>query len=340
MKILFAIQATGNGHISRAREIVPLLERYGHVDLLVSGTQADVSLDQALAYRFHGFSFIFGKTGGVNNWKTYRNMNLLRLRKDIVSLPLKQYDLIINDFEPVTAWACKLQKLPSVSLSHQASFMSKKTPRPSGGFNWAELIFRYYAPTTHHVGFHFKAYDDFIHTPVIRSEIRNQESVDKGHITVYLPSFDDKHLLPYLQQIADVRWEVFSKHSTRKYRQGSISVSPVSNQEFNRSLVQSHGLLTGGGFEGPSEALFLGKKVMMIPMKNQFEQQCNAEAARQMGVPVLQHLDAGFVPAVRKWLVEPFRVETNFVNETEDIVDKLVKQYSTSTPFLSSGLLY
>jgi len=340
MKILFAIQATGNGHISRAREIVPLLEKHGQVDLLVSGTQADVSLDQALAYRFHGFSFIFGKTGGVNNWKTYRSMNLLRLRKDIVSLPLKQYDLIINDFEPVTAWACKLQGLPSVSLSHQASFISKKTPRPAGSFNWAELIFRYYAPTTHHIGFHFKPYDDFIHTPVIRSEIRNQESVDSGHITVYLPSFDDKHLLPYLQQIRDVKWEVFSKHSRTKYRQGNISVNPVSNQEFNHSLVQSHGLLTGGGFEGPSEALFLGKKVMMIPMKNQFEQQCNAEAARQMGVPVLHHLDGGFVPAVKKWLAEPFDVPTNFINETDDIVNKLVKKYSPSSPFLSSGLLY
>ena len=135
MKILFAIQATGNGHISRAREIVPLLQQYGHVDLLISGNQADVSLEQSLTYRFHGFSFIFGKTGGVNNWKTYRNMNLFRLRKDMSSLPLKKYDLIVNDFEPVTAWACKLQGVSSVSLSHQASFISKRTPRPSTSFN-------------------------------------------------------------------------------------------------------------------------------------------------------------------------------------------------------------
>ncbi|NEU10316.1 glycosyl transferase [Flavihumibacter sp. R14] len=340
MKILFAIQATGNGHISRAREIVPLLEKHGQVDLLVSGTQADVTLDQPLAYRFHGFSFIFGKKGGVNNWKTYRHMNLFQLRKDITSLPLKQYDLIINDFEPVTAWGCRLQGLPSVSLSHQASFISKKTPRPPNSFNWAELIFRYYAPTTHHIGFHFKPYDDFIHTPVIRSEIRNQESTDCGHITVYLPSFDDKHLLPYLQQIPEVKWEVFSKHSQIKYRQENVWVNPVSNQEFNHSLVHSHGLLTGGGFEGPSEALFLGKKVMMIPMKNQFEQQCNAEAARQMGVPVLHHLDHESVPALRRWLSGPFMVQTNFLNETEQIVNNLVKKYSVSGSFLSSGLLY
>lgn len=340
MKILFAIQATGNGHISRAREIVPLLQQHGHVDLLISGNQADVSLEQSLTYRFHGFSFIFGKTGGVNNWKTYRNMNLFRLRKDIASLPLKKYNLIINDFEPVTAWACKLQGMASVSLSHQASFLSKKTPRPPTTFNWHELIFQHYAPTTHHVGFHFKAYDDFIHTPVIRSQIRNEQASDQGHITVYLPSFHDRHLLPFFQQLPEVKFEVFSKHSKVCYRDRNVWVNPISNIDFNHSLVQSHGLLTGGGFEGPSEALFLGKKVMMIPMKNQFEQQCNAEAARQMGVPVLHHFNADFVPALRRWISEPFNVQTNFRNETKDIVESIVKKYSTKSPFLSSGLLY
>jgi hypothetical protein len=48
MKILFGIQGTGNGHISRAREIVPLLQQYGEVDLIVSGTEAEVSLSQPL----------------------------------------------------------------------------------------------------------------------------------------------------------------------------------------------------------------------------------------------------------------------------------------------------
>lgn len=53
MKILYAIQGTGNGHISRAREIVPLLQQYGTVDLLISGTQADVKLVQEVKYQLH-----------------------------------------------------------------------------------------------------------------------------------------------------------------------------------------------------------------------------------------------------------------------------------------------
>src|SRR5687767_11474119 len=130
MKILYAIQGTGNGHISRAREIVPLLQQHGELDILISGTQADVQLTQEIKYKLHGFSFIFGKKGGVDHFKTWKEMNLFRFQKDMKALPLRDYNLIINDFEPVSAWACRNQGISSVSLSHQASFKSRKVPRP------------------------------------------------------------------------------------------------------------------------------------------------------------------------------------------------------------------
>lgn len=327
MRILYAIQGTGNGHISRAREIVPLLQNHGHVDVLISGTQADVNLRQPVAYRFHGFSFIFGKKGGVDHWRTYRTMNLSQLRRDIRSIPLRNYDLIINDFEPVTGWACKLQGVPSVSLSHQASFLSPKTPRPQNSFHWAELVFKHYAPATHHIGFHFDRYDKFIHTPVIRSEIRLQEPKDLGHITVYLPAFDDRLLLKYLKRIPDVRWEVFSKHVRRAYSDTNVSVRPVNNEEYTKSLAHAHGLVTGGGFEGPAEALYLNKKVIVMPMKNQYEQLCNAEAIKRLGVPVIYQLDDHFVPALKQWLNGSDRVKAVFPDETSDIVDSLIKKF-------------
>ncbi|NDC42475.1 MAG: glycosyl transferase, partial [Chitinophagia bacterium] len=44
MKILFAIQGTGNGHLSRARDVYPELLKYGETDVLISGIQADVTL--------------------------------------------------------------------------------------------------------------------------------------------------------------------------------------------------------------------------------------------------------------------------------------------------------
>lgn len=328
MKILYAIQGTGNGHISRAREIVPLLQQHGEVDLVMSGTQADMNLSQPIAYRFHGFSFIFGKKGSVDHWSTYKAMNLSRLRRDINSLPLKKYDLIINDFEPVTAWACKLRNIPSVALSHQASFLSKNTPRPAESFNWAEWIFKHYAPATHHIGFHFDRYDDFIKTPVIRSQIRTLMPNDLGYVTVYLPAYDDRLLLSYFKKLPDVKFEVFSKHARQSYTDTNVKVSPVDNEKYTQSLANCHGLLTGGGFEGPSEALFLGKKVLVIPMRYQYEQLCNAEAIRRLGVPVLYSIDNELISELQRWLSTPFDVKVSFPDETSGIVDNLIRKFT------------
>ena len=327
MKILYAIQGTGNGHISRAREIVPILQQYGELDLLISGTEAEVALSQPVKYRLHGFSFVFGTKGGVDNWATYKLMNLRQLWHDINHLPLKQYDLIINDFEPVSAWACRRQKLASVSLSHQCSFVSPKTPRPHK-WNFAEWIFKYYSPTTHHIGFHFERYDEFIHTPVIRSGIRELTPTNKGHYTVYLPAYDDRILVKYLGRCTDVQWQIFSKRQKTTWQQGNIQVFPVSNEGFNKSMASCGGLLTGGGFEGPAEALFLQKKVLMIPMSGQYEQQCNAEAARRMGVPVIHAIDDDFVNHINKWIADDSKIKVDFPNETAQIVDNMVKRYA------------
>ncbi len=327
MKILYAIQGTGNGHISRAREIIPLLEQYGSVDILVSGTQADVKLSQPVKYQLHGFSFIFGKKGGVDHFKTWLNMNLFRFRKDMKQLPLKDYNLIVNDFEPVSAWACKLQGIESVSLSHQAAFKSKKVPRPKT-IDWGKVILSHYAPTSHHIGFHFDRYDDFIYTPVIRSEIRQLESTNLGHYTVYLPAVDDKHLVKLLTQIPDVQWQVFSKHNKVAYREANVSVAPVNNEQFNKSLASCEGLFTGGGFEGPAEALYLGKKLLVAPMRFQFEQQCNAYALKQLGLPVIWASTKNWLPIIKNWVEQPQKHQFDFPDETAKIIDDMVKKYT------------
>jgi len=131
MKILYAIQGTGNGHISRARDIIPVLKQYGELDVLLSGTQADVDLEYPVKYQFHGLSFIFGKKGGVDVLKTIKRMNFFRLLNEIWCLNIKQYDLIINDFEPVSAWACLLKGKKCIGLSHQAAVIHPFSPKPN-----------------------------------------------------------------------------------------------------------------------------------------------------------------------------------------------------------------
>ena len=96
MKILYGVQGTGNGHITRAMEIIPYLQQKGEVDLLVSGIQSDIELPFEVKYRFNGLSFIFGKKGGVNYWKTFMKMNSMKLLKEIKKINVNDYDLVIT----------------------------------------------------------------------------------------------------------------------------------------------------------------------------------------------------------------------------------------------------
>ena len=168
MKILYAIQGTGNGHLARASEIIPHLEKHGKLDILVSGTQADVSIPYSIRYKKHGMGFIFGKKGGVDIWQTLKTTRPLEFIKDVKNCPVEDYDLILNDFEPISAWACKLRKQPCIAISHQSAFYSDKTPRPVKKKHFPEWFMRNYAPTSNHVGFHFNEYDSFINTPIIK----------------------------------------------------------------------------------------------------------------------------------------------------------------------------
>ena len=124
MKILYAIQGTGNGHIARAEDIVPILQKFGSLDLFVSGAQADIRLSYPVKYKSKGLSFYFGKGGGVDLIKTFRRNSSREVYREIKKFPVEKYDLVINDFEPITAWACLKKNIPCVALSHQSALLS------------------------------------------------------------------------------------------------------------------------------------------------------------------------------------------------------------------------
>jgi uncharacterized protein (TIGR00661 family) len=326
MKILYAIQGTGNGHLSRARDIIPILQKNHDVDILISGTQADVDLPFFVKYRFKGLSFIFGEKGGVDIKKTYKKNNLRAFFHEIDNLPVEYYDLVINDFEPVSAWACDLKNIKCISLSHQSAVLNRNAPQPKDGEILGKAILKNYAPTSFQYGFHFKAYDKNIFTPVIRKQIREHPIENKGHYTVYLPAYDDKRIIKVLRECGTVQWQVFSKHNKKAFTYKNISVQPINNEAFIESFASSEGVLCGAGFETPAEALFMKKKLMVIPMKGQYEQSCNAESLKELGVPVLKSLNLKHLDKIWDWLENGMIIQVDYPDITEDIVNKVIME--------------
>ncbi len=297
-----------------------------------------MELPYPVKYKFKGLSFIFGKNGGIDLAATYKKSNLSQLYNEIKSLPVEEYDLVINDFEPVSAWACKMKHKACIGLSHQAAVINKKSPKPKKKDLVGKAVLNNYAPVTEAYGFHFGAYDKHIFTPVIRKQVREAKPDDKVHYTVYLPAYSDEKMIKMLSEIKNIEWQVFSKHTKKEYRHKNIHIRPINNDEFVESMITCTGILCGAGFETPAEALFLKKKLMVIPMKGQYEQQCNAAALKTMGIPVIKSLKKKHLDKITAWVAEKQVITVNYPDTTNRIIDLLIKNHANASRKSGKGL--
>lgn len=326
--------------MSRARDIIPVLMSMGSVDILISGTQADITLPYPVKYQKKGLGFVFGKKGGVDLWQTFRQNSIRRIIREVNEIPVELYDIIINDFEPVSAWACYFKRKPCIALSHQCAVLSSKAPLPRHRDRMGKFILKHYAPATARYGFHFERFNSHTYTPVIRKQVRELFVSNKGHYTVYLPSYSDKKIVKILSRFKDVKWEVFSKHNKKLYNCKNISIRPIHNEEFLESMASSAGILCGAGFETPSEALFLKKKLLVVPMENQYEQHCNAAALQYLGVRVLKNLKKKQIPKIEEWLIEDIVISVDYPDNTQEIIQTLLNDHFISNlGAINRGLL-
>lgn len=329
MKILYGVQGTGNGHFSRASAITPVLKSVGEVDILVSGSQFDIHLPFKVKYRCPGIGFNFGSQGGIDIPGTLKSQRPFKFTRDVFQLPVEQYDLVISDFEPVTSWACKLKGKHCIGLSHQAAFLSSNTPRPERRSLLSEGVLKNYAPCSQWLGFHFESYDENIFTPVIRDCIREVELSEEDHVVVYLPAYGSRQLLSFFEQIKGIRWKIYVKGRYNVCHHDHISLMPVGHPEWANDVASASGIIMGAGFEGPSEMLYLGKKLMVIPMNGQYEQLCNAEALSRMGIPVIYQLN-GAVQAIEDWLSNGRAIQRHYAFKTDEVVERVLEMASGS----------
>ena len=325
MKILYAIQGTGNGHISRAKQLYPHLRKYGEVDFFLSGSNAQLNTSLPIKYRSKGISLFYKNSGGLDYSKMIRSFSF-NIFKDAKNLPVQEYDLVINDFEFVTSLACALKKVPSIHFGHQASFQSRKTPR-AGNFNpIGNWILSHFVKSNKYIGLHFDSFDENVFQPIIKEEVIQAVPINDGHITVYLPQFSIEFLEPYLLEKKNFHFEVFTKEVQQITCRKNICYFPISDTAFSHSMIRCFGIITAGGFETPAEAMYLNKKVMSIPIVNHFEQECNAEAMKKLGVTVLKKIDSKFSTAFDHWVnsTEPIKLSLKY--STQEMVDILIKK--------------
>ena len=169
MKILYSIQGTGNGHLSRAHYIYKILRKITkNIDVLIAGNNYSLKPNIPIKYKISGISFVI-VNGRIDYLKTISNFDLVKPFLDQKKIPFKSYDLIISDFEPISAWSSLRFSIPSIHISHQASFIEKNVPRPPQKNLMGEYVMKYFCPTNDYIGLHYQNYGDNISEPIIQN---------------------------------------------------------------------------------------------------------------------------------------------------------------------------
>ena len=281
MKLLYGVQGTGNGHITRARAMQAALAAKGiEVDWVFSGRERAKFFDMEAFGDFKVFKGLTfaTKSGKIDLLKTFAEASLGQMYQDIRTLDLSQYDLAVTDFEPVVAWAAKKQGLPCIGIGHQYAF-DHDIPKAAHSFA-SDAIMKWFAPVSLGIGVHWHHFNQPILPPIIEADHPSDGNrVDRT--LVYLPFEHSASVLKTLQSVDHAF--VFHCADIAPGRYANVVVKGFSRDGFKASLHATDGVICNAGFELASEALSLGRRLMVKPLKGQMEQSSNALALSQLG---------------------------------------------------------
>jgi len=335
MKVFYGVQGTGNGHITRARVMAKELYAAGFdVTFQFTGRPADKYFDMEV---FNGYQHREGLTfntdkGQVNYLKTAAEAKPIRFIKDIKALDLSSFDLVISDFEPVTAWAAKKQNKKVLGVGHQYAF-NHDIPR-AGSDPIADLVMKNFAPADIGIGLHWHHFGQPILPPIIDTP-EFPKNTQSNKIVVYLPFEDQYEVIKHLCPFENFQFHLYSPTPVAsKYEH--IICHPLSRDGFQKDLYDCQGIISNAGFELASESLQLGKKILAKPLHAQMEQISNAAALKQLGYG---HTMNDMEPEViEQWLHHPHAVHITYPNIARVLVDWMKDGMPEMTPEFTENI--
>lgn len=335
MKILYGVQGTGNGHLTRARVMAKAFKQKGiQVDWVFSGRERKDFFDMEIFGDFkvyRGMTFVT-EHGKINFLKTAKETHIRQFFRDIKQLDVKGYDYIFNDFEPISAWAARRAGKQVFGVSHQNAFLYE-IPKKGNNFiiDW---FMHKFAPVDIAFGLHWYPYHPMILPPIVEQSHYANEPIAKRYL-VYLPFASPEDIVPQLKLFPDYEFYIYQPIK-QAVDDGHIHLRPFSREGFQQDLHKSEGVMCSAGFELPSEALHLGKKLLVKPLDGQMEQFSNALALEKLGLgSVAKKFDE---ETIEKWLAIPNREPLNYPDVTEAVIEWLLENKGENAEALHKRL--
>ncbi|WJI09969.1 glycosyltransferase [Methanobacterium sp. CWC-01] len=346
-RILYSVCGEGMGHAIRTDVILKHLIPHYEVHIF-SSDRAYHYLAQRYdnVYEIGGFNTVY-EDNTVRNTKTFiKGMkglpgdlrNSLRLMYSVAK-SVKPH-LIISDFEIYSNLLAKILRLPLISLDNM-HIITQGEIEVSSRYRTerlaAEGVVRSFImmPRRYLINTYFypplkNPKKAKLFPPVLREEIMNLKSEEGRHILVYQTSDSNWELLEVLKELE----EKFIVYGFNKDEEdANLTFKSFNDDEFFQDLATCRAVITNGGFTLISEALYLKKPVLSVPVKKQFEQILNAIYLERLGYGEF-HEDLE-KEDVLKFLtrLETYRdnIQNNFQHDRNEAIirelDELIKKY-------------
>lgn len=321
LKILYGIQATGNGHISRSKVIIEHLEsnysdRIEKIDICISGNFCQVGNSVGAKYKFHGLNLNF-HSGTISLVKSMLEVGIFQTILDSLRLNLGDYDIIISDFEPITCWAGFFKRRRVLGIGNHYKFLSNKkflqNLDPKYFVN--KVITKIVSPVSKYISFDYLKEDDGMF-PIIKSNLRKCKSVEGDYYIFYLSTIDLEEQIKFLSLFPKEKILIYHPSVNRKLKIENLELCPINSEEFGEKLLGCKGVICHAGFQLTSECLFLGKKLGVIPISYQVEQIYNMKKLKSLGVMSLEWKN---IQDFDRYFEHNFSVRLNYIDELDNI---------------------
>jgi uncharacterized protein (TIGR00661 family) len=332
VKILYGIQCTGNGHLTRSKEIIKFLEenysdRIDKIDVCLSGnfSQIDKS-DLNIKWEFEGLGFDL-KNGGISIINTIKKAKIKQFIKSIFVPDLKEYDIIISDFEPITCWSGILRRRKILGVGNHFKFLSNKKflKNLSPYYFSNKIITKLVSPVSNHISFNYLKEDDNEFFPIIRKSLREIKLKNEDYYLIYLSSLSVDDQVKFFNLFPNNIFYIYHNEINEASDFENIRLRPIDKVQFTEKLIKCKGVICHTGFQLTSECLYLGKKLIVMPIKNQIEQVYNTKELKKFGVLSTDRLE---VPVFDDFLENDYSVKLNYIDEMKIISEKILNYRS------------
>jgi uncharacterized protein (TIGR00661 family) len=301
VRVLYGVNGEGLGHATRSEVSIGGLQAAGHdVRVMASGAAF-----RYLSDRLGEVNEVFGPSfamedGEIRRWASVTHtMTAMRrelpgsVRMWMETVDEWEPDVVVTDFEPLSGIYARWSRTPLVCVDniHMIDRCRHDEEILAGArddFRIARAVTRAMVPTA----------GDYVITtffeppllrgrtslvpPIVRPAIVEAEPTRGDHLIVY--SGGSEELIDVLRETG-VACRVYGMRDGPLVgtTDGAIEFRARSVDGFLEDLVTARGVITGGGFSLLSEAVYLGKPVLAVPLRGQFEQLMNARYVEREG---------------------------------------------------------